>query len=74
MKLQESLEYVPAFVCVVFSVTVPTVAPISPFTPAIDVMVAVSGRPLYVATYGVTTTVAVALLMMPALLETSVTL
>jgi len=38
VKLQESLEYVPAFVCVVLlTSTVPTVAPVSPFTPVIVV-------------------------------------
>ena len=42
MKLQVSLLYVPALVCVVLlTSTVPTVAPVSPFTPVIDVTVAV---------------------------------
>ena len=47
VNVQVSLEYVPAFVCVVFSVTLPTVAPVSPFTPVIDVTVAVCGLPSY---------------------------
>src|SRR5438067_13714956 len=45
VKFQVSAAYVPAFVCVVFSVTLPTVAPVSPFTPVIDVTVAVCERP-----------------------------
>ena len=50
MKLHESLEYVPAAVCaVLLTSTVPTVAPVSPFTPVIDVTVAVCERPVYVA-------------------------
>ena len=41
-----SLAYVPALVCVVLlTSTVPTVAPVSPFTPVIDVTVAVCGLP-----------------------------
>ena len=52
----------PASVCVVLlTSTVPTVAPVSPFTPVIDVTVAVCGSPSYVTVYGVTTTVAFAL-------------
>jgi hypothetical protein len=39
---------VPAAVCVVLSVTVPTVAPVSPFTPVIDVIAAEWDRPSYV--------------------------
>ena len=35
----------PIAVCVVFSVTVPTVAAISPFTPAMEVTVAACGLP-----------------------------
>ena len=40
--------------------TVPTVAPVSPHTPVIEVTVAVCGLPSYVTVYGVTTTVAFA--------------
>ena len=47
----------------VLTSTVPTVAPVSPFTPVIEVTVAVCALPSYVTVYGVTTTVALALLM-----------
>ena len=54
----------PALVCVVLlTSTVPTVAPVSPFTPVIEVTVAVCGAPSYVTVYGVTTTTAFALLI-----------
>src|SRR5262249_42365029 len=43
VKLHES-PYVPASVCVVFSVTVPTTAPVSPLTPVIEAT-AVCGLP-----------------------------
>src|SRR5258705_13534897 len=62
VKLQESVLYVPALVCVVLlTSTVPTVGPVSPFTPVIDATVAECGLPSYPTVYGVTTTVAVAL-------------
>ena len=54
----------PALVCVVLlTSTVPTVAPVSPFTPVIDVDRRRVRRPSYVTVYGVTTTTAFALLI-----------
>jgi hypothetical protein len=49
----------PALTCaVLLTSTVPTVAPVSPFTPVIDVIAAEWDRPSYVTLYGVTTTTA----------------
>src|SRR5258706_13576214 len=66
VKLQVSLAYVPAFVWVVLlTSTVPTVAPVSLFTPVIEVTVAVCGLPPDPTGDGPTTTVALALLPTP---------
>src|SRR6266446_1709500 len=48
--------------------TVPTAAPVSPHTPVMEVTVAVCELPSYVTVYGVTTTVASALLTVSELL------